>query len=478
MATKTGARNLQIVLVSRVSIIIFGIISQSCLARMLFPSQRGGYAVALLFATLLSLVFAVGCDIACTYFVASKKLSVSQGVSNTLVLAFIGSLAAALTGAILICSPIPFFAKAPREAFWFSLTLVPVMMTSLAFRWLLTAVGEYVWFAIVSIMTSVSQTMLLVVFLWYLKWGIIGALLTQLLSASLVMMVTLQVLRRKCGLVWEAPSISSMKQMLGYGLRYYVAKLSNRVNVDIGMIIVALYASKSEIGFFAVASVLITRVTLIPDSLTTVLFPKVASSDKEGDRTRVVVQSAKACAIVCSVILLIMAAAARPIVVFLYGSAYMEAVLLIRILAIGVFLRCVSKVLVPYLIGVNRPGIASIAVTAGVITNLSVLLLLMPLIGLPGAAVGMTCSYVVSALILMVSFHRISGLKFLQTWHFNKSDFRGIFSMLKLSRRKKKTPLPDTNRELDTALPAETDGLAENPHSDDGRRHPGNNGAA
>jgi O-antigen/teichoic acid export membrane protein len=56
------------------------------------------------------------------------------------------------------------------------------------------------------------------------------------------------------------------------------------------------------------------------------------------------------------------------------------------ILAHGVFVRSISKLTISYFNGTNHPGVSSIAVVSGVITNLVLLAVLLPLMGLSGAA--------------------------------------------------------------------------------------------
>ena len=121
-------------------------------------------------------------------------------------------------------------------------------------------------------------------------------------------------------------------------MRYYVGKLFNQVNFQIGAIMLAFFADKDQIAFFSIAAVLTTRATLIPDSIAVVLLPKVASSDK--GRAELVAKMSRICAIVCGGLLLILAAGAHPIVLLLYGSAYEATAILIQIISIGVFIRC------------------------------------------------------------------------------------------------------------------------------------------
>ncbi|MHC5172664.1 MAG: hypothetical protein ACYSPJ_02710 [Planctomycetota bacterium] len=65
--------------------------------------------------------------------------------------------------------------------------------------------------------------------------------------------------------------------MFHYGLRYYVGKISNQVNFQLGTLILAFFATQEQIGIFAVASQVTARAMLVPDALATVLMPRVGT---------------------------------------------------------------------------------------------------------------------------------------------------------------------------------------------------------
>lgn len=106
----------------------------------------------------------------------------------------------------------------------------------------------------------------------------------------------------------------------------------------------------------------------------------------------------------------------------LFSREFLDAVPLIRVLALGVIVRCAYKVVVPYLAGTDRPGMASLAVGIGTTVNLVLLLVLLPTVGLTGAAIAMTVGYLVSSFILGLSFRPYSGIGFRQTWRFARAD--------------------------------------------------------
>jgi len=245
-------------------------------------------------------------------------------------------------------------------------------------------------------------------------------------SALLSIVLALVVFYWKYDLSWERPTLENLIDMFHYGIRYYAGKISNQVNFRMGTIILALFATTEEIGLFAVAISLTSRIDIIPSTVMTVLMPRVAGdSTKRGD---VSAMCARLSAVICGLLLLILAIFTKPIVAILFSTDFYSAVPLIRILAIGFLVRCTCKIFVPYFLGINRPGISSISVIPGVLVNLLVLWILLPVIGLPAAALGTTISYFVSSTILVIAFSKLSKLRFHEIWRYRRSDFEVCYN--------------------------------------------------
>jgi len=85
-------------------------------------------------------------------------------------------------------------------------------------------------------------------------------------------------------------------------------------------------------------------------------------------------------------------------------------------MAPGIFVRSISQVLLPYFMGTDRPGVSSVAVGFGIVVNFIGILVLLPRLGLVGAAWAMTLGYVASSLVLLVAFGRASGLGLREAW--------------------------------------------------------------
>lgn len=430
----SGTRDLGMTFTARIVMICIGLGIQSCLAWFLGPAGRGSYAVCLIFATLLRVVFVIGCDKAILYFVSSKRFDISQGIINATIYGTIGSVLAILTGLILMQLPLSFFDKATPTAFYLALFLIPTSLYSIIFMFLLTSVREFGWFAIVSIIYGLAKLLFTLFFVCVCSWGVNGALIAVIASDILAIIITIFFFKWKYGFKIVSPAIADLQEVLHYGVRQQAGKISNQTNVMAGTIILAFFVDKNDLGLFAVASGLTFQVTAIPDVISTVLIPRVAGD--EVGKKELVAQCFRLTAIVCGVLLLILAVFAKPIVTVLFSTKFLDAVLFIRILSIGVALRCACKIFEPYLLGTNHPGSTSISVVVGTIVNLIVLWFLLPVVGLPAAALGIMVGFFVSSSLLIMFFVSYSGLGLRQTIQLGQTDWIFVSNTVKQFRRK------------------------------------------
>jgi O-antigen/teichoic acid export membrane protein len=405
---------------------------QSCLAWWLGAAGRGEYAVCQVFASLLSVFFALGCDTASIYFVSSERFSISEGVVHAAICVTISSCMAIAFGVIVRTLPIGFFSKASYDAFSLALISIPSALMSVILLRLLTAVRMFRWFAILSILHIALHLCCVGVFVGYLSWGVKGALCAVIMRDVAIVVVALVLLRLKLGMSVVCPTFGKLSEMYHYGARYYVGKLSNRVNSRLSTIVLAFFATKEQIGLFDVALHLTTQAMSVPDSLATVLLPRMCRNGN--DRSGMVAKAARITALTCGGLLLILCVFGRPAIHVLFSPDFAAAIPLIRILSIGVLVRCTCKVFVPYLLGINRPGIVSVSVVAGVIVNVTVLAVLLPRVGLNAAAIASSCGYAVSSFLLARGFMKYCGLRWSEVFKYRPSDFRALHPLTDIIR--------------------------------------------
>lgn len=417
----SGIQDFGITFSGRVMGLFLSLGIQSALARFLGPEGRGSLAVCMVFTTLLTLIFAFGCNTASTYFVASRKFTPSEGLMYTCIYGVLSSALAVAVGFMLLRSPFAFVKKASLSSFYLALCIIPISLIAETFVQVLSSLRRFGAFTTFSTLFSFVRLLLTVGLLGLLSWGVNGALLAVLIAHAMTIIVVSLFFFKNYQLSWVAPSLHRMGEILDYGIRFYPASISSIATIQIGTIILAFFATPEQIGLFAVASTLTFYVMMIPDTLSTILLPRVAN-DNSGRRL-LITRCLRLTAMFCGGILLLMAIFARPIVIFFFSSAFTPAVPLVWILAIAIFFRAVSKVFVPYLMGSNHPGILSISYLAGMLVSFLGLVLLLPIFGLTGAAVGMMAGYLTIFILTLVAFWRFSGLSLREIWQFRLSDW-------------------------------------------------------
>ena len=420
----SGVRDFVMTFGAKILILACTIGAQSCLARMLHAEGRGSYAVAVLFGTMLNLIFLVGTDVAGRYFVANRRFTVSEGVAHILACGLIGCAAAVGAGLVLMQLPLAFLEKATPLCFYLALATIPVSVLSVASLTMLATLRDFGWYAGIGIASAVSYLVLNVLFLWVFQWDVAGGMLAIIVNGALTVAVGMAVLRRRHGLVAAWPTWKGIREMFGYGIRYYAGGMSNQVNFQIGTMILAFFATKEEIGMFSLAAVMTMQIMTVTNSLGEVVMPRVAG-DAQG-RPELVAQVSRMVSLVCGPLLLGLAVLATPVTLILFGSEYLPMVPIIQILCVGFFLRSACKMIEYYFLMTNHPGVSSTATALGIAANLGLLWLLMPWIGLEGAAAAMVGSFVVSGIILMIAFRRYSGMRPLEVWRYRRTDWAAL----------------------------------------------------
>jgi O-antigen/teichoic acid export membrane protein len=416
----SGARDTAITFFTRLSVMAASLGIQSALAWFLGPAGRGSYAVCILFAMFLGVVFTLSVDRAGQYLIASGRVQIVDGVLVTLAAGLAGSAIGVAVGYVLIQSGAEFFTKATALSFRLSLILVPLNVLSESLVFLLMGIRRFAWMSRIAVARVITHLAATLVLVWGLDLGVNGALVALMLGNAVSIAVGLSFLRSQYGLAPRRLRRRDFAALLSFGIRYWVANLGSQMNFRIGTVVLAWFVTTPEIGIFAAAASLVSRVLLIPDAIEAALLPRVAR-DPEG-RSELVAQVARLSLIVCGVVLAALVIVSRPLIALLFSRDFLPAVPLIWMIAVGMLVHAGSKILAAYFMGINRPAICSWAVVSAVLANFGALMILLPAIGLPGAAWAMSIGYLIRSIVLVLSFRAVTRKGFRETWLPRRAD--------------------------------------------------------
>ena len=431
------SRDTAIVLGSTLLSLLGSLGTQSCLAWFLEPAGRGAFAVCVTFASVAAVVFGLATDRALQYHVIARQISPGRASVLAWTTTLASSAVAGLVCWFLIESSHPFFTKAAPESFGLSLLLIPLLALAQAFNLLLGGIGRFAALGALGLVGTAANLLLTLVLVGALGLGVGGALWALVLGTGLsVALQSGAFVRYGGGLEW--PRLADLGRLASYGLRYYVARLGNVVNLQIGMIVMAWVAPQEEIGLFAAASALISRAMVIPDSLSAALQPRVGP--QAAGQPELVAAAARASLVSVGGGLLLLLAASGVVVPILLSQAFVGAIPLLWWMAPGLWLKAASKPTTSYFIGLDRPGVVSLSTGVELAGNVVFLPLLYRRFGAAGAAAATSLACALASLVLVVAFHTASGLGVGKTWWPRRTELARLLDPRRWVQRAVSTP--------------------------------------
>lgn len=425
---KSGASDSLLLLGARVIAVLAGVGVQSCLAWLLLPAGRGSYAVAVLFSSVVAVIVGVGLDKAVQYYISSSLMSLSAAVANLLALSGLAAATAIPLGLALLQWDLAIWDKADRASLVLMLCFAPLSSLTLSLRWALIGTKRFGQFAISTCLVAVLQFVAVLVFVGLFKWGVNGALLALVLSTIATGAHNVVVLRRRCGLHYQRPTVRGITQLLGYGGKYYLASIGYMANTRIGIVLVAFFLNPEEIGYFAAAVGIVLQAGMISDSVETAVLPRMAQDAPR--RAELAGQAARLTFLATGIPLGLFAIFCRPMIALLFSKEFLPSVPLVLIVLPGLLLWSAGKILLAYFLSRGTPGVASWTIGVGIAVNAASLLVLLPSYGLSGAAMAMSLGFAARWVVASSAFHKASGVGIRSTWFPKRSDFALLWGLL------------------------------------------------
>ena len=248
---------------------------------------------------------------------------------------------------------------------------------------------------------------LVVALVGFLGMGVAGAITAYASVAVLAALATgvelARAVREESG---PQPAIG-LSQVLGYGFQIYPASVTGYFSYRSDVLILsAMLGDAAAIGLYTFAVSLAELTFFVPDSVSTVFYPRVASMERDAaDALAPQVARFTVLITTLSVLLLIPAAFLAVIVILpdFFGSIVPFLVLMPGIVALSI-----SKVLAGYIGGLGLPLSVAGASGANLVINIVANLLLIPPLGIAGAALASLISYSVHAALLVLIAARLS----------------------------------------------------------------------
>jgi O-antigen/teichoic acid export membrane protein len=400
-----------------------GILNGILLARFLGPAGKGDYYLLLLVPSTAIVLVQLGLPQAVSFYTARGR---TAGImSRTLVLTVALSVGALLAVALLL----PFLQDAilhgiSLDQFMVALVALPIAVSATFTTAIIMGRRAVRWYSGINIAYPIGTGLLLVV-LALLGPSVMGALVVYLIAITMRAIALAIGARRVSADNVGAESVS-YRELVRYGLRVYPASLTGFFiyRVDAYLIAFLLVAPAVQLGYYSMAVGLAEMVFFFPNAVSNLFFPHVAASPREESDRHVAMVSRVTLLVTGAFALALIPAAAVMIWVVLpdFGPALPALIVLLP----GVVALSLAKVVGAFVVGVGRPEIDSYVSVGAVIVNIIANLILIPRLGIVGAAAASLISYSLTSFLLTLAAARFTTTSVADFWVPRGSDVRLI----------------------------------------------------
>ncbi len=196
--------------------------------------------------------------------------------------------------------------------------------------------------------------------------------------------------------------VGLMKTLFAFSIPVIITALSEMAIYDIGIFVMGIYMAIQDIGYYTAADPLARLPLVISLSLATAVLPAASEAYALKDRSLLnsyVVQSYRLVILLVLPMCVGIAIFSEPLLELLFGSQFIFGADALSILVIGMSFYTLFIVSSSITQGIGYPRIPMYILVGGTIINLILNLILVPLYGIEGAALGTT----IAAFIIMVT---------------------------------------------------------------------------
>jgi O-antigen/teichoic acid export membrane protein len=376
------------------------------IARAVGPTVRGEYAAVTAWMAVLLTLGGMGQSTALVYYVASEPLRARDYVATSRAMMMATGIVALVAGFLLapvLGHGIPAVTTGYRIAFG----MLIVVLVGGSFTASLQARDLHRWNVVR--LTQPAFGFIAIVVLWRLRLLTLDVALVVIAATTLLQLVWAYRDCRRVGLAPGRIHVDLIAPLSRYGIAQIAAVAPAALNAQLDQLVLSQTVPAADLGRYAIA----VSISLLPMPLVTaignVAFPRLAAQREVTGATRQLQRLAVLASAGIAAAMLVPLAAVSPwLVPLVFGPAYRGAVPLMWILIPGaVFLAC-GQVTGDLLRGRRHPGVVAWAEGIAAIFTVLLLLALLPLVGVYGAAIASTISYGVALAVMLRRLSRLS----------------------------------------------------------------------
>ena len=406
-------------------------------ARLLLPEGRGELAILLLWPVLIAELGSFSLSASSGFHMARNQHTPREIWSGTVL--FTTFLFPVLIGIFVLLAPVIYGGQRPEvlQLAYLCSALIPSYLYALGLMGIFQGAQKFGPYNLLRSFVHFCYLGLVIVFLAF-EPPSLSVFVNSYIAGHILLLVITLWLSWKQGWVSIKPGIAVIRSLFLYGLRTHAGVVLAVANRRLDQLIISVALAATDFGFYVVAMAIETPIFFAATSIQILLFPKIAAQASEAGRQQVLGRYFRAALIIVAPVTIIFLISAPWLIEIAFGAAYLPATDAARILALGGIGYTLKIMLTTYMRASNRMRIVTMSEGVGVAVTVVSLSILLPWLGLIGAAISQVLAFTIPALYMAFLIRRSTGLSLVRLFRFEKRDWQ-VFGELTARLRRSDT---------------------------------------
>lgn len=417
--------------------VAIGLVSSIVIARGFGPTAKGSADLIVATGTLLAMFFGLSLQSGIVYVVARGRAVINGLLARLALIALFQTLLATVALVGLVQTTLAPALVPPGSERWGVIAVAILVLGSLLaghYRNVLIGLQEIPRVNLINLHGQIVTLSAILIFIgaaWVQGQQLTAEALVWVQVGGAVGIVFLFLWSLRPWLTGSIRQESGLSEVIRYSLPSYLANMAQFLNYRLDIFFVGYFVGVKGVGLYSLAVGIAQLLWLVSGATSQVLLPDVASSEDRvsaQQRTARVSRLSLWLSIVLAGGLVLGGEMLLPLV---FGAAFRESVPALMWLLPGVTIFSVANVIGSYLAGIGKPHLNLAVALVGLVVTVALDFMLIPWLGIIGAAIASSMSYLATTLAIVAIFVRETKIPAGRALLITRDDLSLIAAMIR-----------------------------------------------
>jgi O-antigen/teichoic acid export membrane protein len=397
--------------------VVIGMVSSIAIARGFGPAAKGSADLIVATGTLLAMVFGLSLQSGIVYVVARGRAIISGLLMRLALVALFQTVLATVTLAGLLQTTLAPALVPPGSERWGVVAVTLLMLGILLaghYRSVLIGLEEIPRVNLINLhgqILTFSVIFALICAAWLQDQQLSAETLVWVQVGGTIAVAFLFLWTLRPYLTGSLRQASGLSEVITYSLPSYLANMVQFLNYRLDIFFVGYFVGVNGVGLYSLAVGIAQLLWLVSGAISQVLFPNIAASSE--DRVSVSQRTTRMSRLSLWLSIFLsggLASGGDMLLPLIFGTAFRESVPALMWLLPGVTIFSIANVIGSYLAGIGKPHLNFLAALIGLVVTIALDVVLIPSLGIVGAAIASSTSYLATTLAIVALFAREASI--------------------------------------------------------------------